>query len=419
MIKLKRKVVNDSESSMGSVLRSKDRERIAKSRADLVVGIPTLNCAHTVNYVAHQVTKGLIEYFPDDEAMVLVSDGRSTDGTLDVVNAIHLSSDVKLFGFRHKGIGKGVGIKAILEAAKVLAAQGVAIIDGDVRSVTPEWTKLLLGPTIRGTDLVVPLYKRHKYDATITNNICFPFTLALYGKKVRQPIGGEFGLSRRLYEQVLRNGFWKNPYTPKFGVDITITHTALGRGYGVKQAMLGAKIHDPKDPRALAPMFEQVTGAMFTCMIEYENVWRTISGVEAVPIVRGERIYSSPEPVSVDAYRIVADYKAGIQQALGSLRRFLPIDLVRGIEKVGKGKVFDFPTELWIKILYSVASSFKKFPRERRVLLDVLRILWIGRVGSFVSSTTGISDEEAEAIIVKNAGRFVDLKDYLLRVYSK
>ena len=43
---------------------------------------------------------------------------------------------------------------------------------------------------------------RHKYDGTITNTIVYPLTRALYGKRIRQPIGGDFGFSGRLASSI-------------------------------------------------------------------------------------------------------------------------------------------------------------------------------------------------------------------------
>jgi len=49
-----------------------------------------------------------------------------------------------------------------------------------------------------GWDHVAPLYVRHRNDGTITNSIAYPLTAALYGTRIRQPIGGDFGFSGRL-----------------------------------------------------------------------------------------------------------------------------------------------------------------------------------------------------------------------------
>jgi len=93
--------------------------------------------------------------------------------------------------------------------ASLLKAEAARVVDSDLRSITPEWIDLLLRPVLHaGFDFVAPYYHRHKYDGTITNSIVYPFTRALYGFRLRQPIGGEFGLSRRVMSRYLERSDW-------------------------------------------------------------------------------------------------------------------------------------------------------------------------------------------------------------------
>ena len=54
---------------------------------DLAIVIPTYNVAHTINYVVYQAALGLEKYFPEKKSVIFVSDGGSTDGTVEVVKA--------------------------------------------------------------------------------------------------------------------------------------------------------------------------------------------------------------------------------------------------------------------------------------------------------------------------------------------
>ena len=65
-----------------------------------------------------------------------------------------------------------------------------------------------------GFDYVAPLYLRHKYDGTITNSIVYPLTRALYGREVRQPIGGDFGFSGRLPRTTWSAPVWETATWP-------------------------------------------------------------------------------------------------------------------------------------------------------------------------------------------------------------
>jgi len=119
-----------------------------------------------------------------------------------------------------------------------------------------------------GHDFVAPVYTRYKYDATITNNIAYNLTRALYGKRVRQPIGGDFGLSNKMIDFYLRCGkdIWMTDIA-RFGIDIWMTTMAIVENKSICQAYLGTKVHDVKDPlESLGPMFRQVVYPLFELM---------------------------------------------------------------------------------------------------------------------------------------------------------
>jgi glycosyltransferase involved in cell wall biosynthesis len=259
-------------------------ERI--KNVELIIGIPSYNCAHTINYVIYQSAIGLKKFFPYYKSLILVSNGGSIDGTQEVAQAIKIPESIRKEVIEYKGIpGKGSAIKTIFEVAKFLDSKAVVMVDSDLRSINQHWIKLLVEPILNGVDLVTPFYIRHKYDATITNHVCYPFTQAVYGKRIRQPIGGDFGLSMKLIKKLLESDLWDNPYTRKFGVDIFITHSAIYGGFKIKQAFLGSKVHEAKDPgKHLASMFKQVVGSMFFCMLNYESFWKKVKVSHNVPL---------------------------------------------------------------------------------------------------------------------------------------
>src|SRR5688572_4825578 len=206
--------------------------------ADVVVGIPSYRNAGTIGHVAQVAAEGLRRHFPGLTAVIVNADGGSDDGTSDRVRA---SADgVPAIAGRYEGrSGKGSAFRAIFEAVSLLGARACAVVDSDLRSITPEWIARLLGPVVRGeAEYVTPLYARHKHDGTITNTIAYPLTRALYGARIRQPIGGEFGFNSALATTYLAEPVWESDVA-RFGIDIFMTTTALARGSRVAQAFLG------------------------------------------------------------------------------------------------------------------------------------------------------------------------------------
>ena len=216
-------------------LAAETEERIQQiGETDILVGIPSYNNAETIGHVVRAVKAGLAKYFPAGRSVLVNSDGGSTDGTADVVAraavdfqtlfvADHQSPFHKIITPYHGIPGKGSAFRTIFEIARRLGARACAVVDSDLRSITPEWIELLLRPVLEGGyDYVAPYYLRHKYDGTITNSIVYPLTRALYGKRIRQPIGGDFGFSGRLAEHYLDQHVWESDVA-RFGVDSWMT----------------------------------------------------------------------------------------------------------------------------------------------------------------------------------------------------
>lgn len=393
------------------------------NNVDVLVGIPAYNNAHTINYVVYQAAKGLETYFPDLDTAIFISDGHSTDGTLRAVRAMRLPFRVKVILTNYIGVsGKGSAVKAIFEAARLLKAKAVALVDSDLRSITPKWIKLLISPVLEHTGLVTPYYFRDKYDGTITNFLCYPVTFSLYQTPIRQPIGGDFGFSIELVKKLLESQLWQTPYVPTFGIDIFETHTALAKGFRVKQAFLGTKIHESKDPsKHLAPMFKQVVGSMFSCVEHYEKAWRGIDRSQEVEIIGKVDCSMTPESVSVDINRLLDSYRNNFPSKKTIYQAILNDSVYKEFEDLGKRKESDFflRSEVWAKSVYSFAAYFKDQEQaEKEDLLEALRILWIGRVASYIVETRNMNTAEADRKIEEEVEIFQRLKPFLLDAFK-
>ena len=311
--------------------------------------------------------------------------------------------------------GKGSAFRAIFEVAQRLDAKACVVVDSDLRSIAPEWVELLVKPVLDGGfDYVAPLYHRHKFDGTITNSIVYPLTRTLYGRRVRQPIGGDFGFSGKLAQFYLTKDVWESDVA-RFGIDIWMTTTAIANGFKVAQSFLGAKIHDAKDPGAdLSSMLYQVVSATFDLMENHADIWMPIRGSEPVTTFGFE--YSvGLEPVNVNTARMLKLFREG----LNSLREIWLDILGSGdfgeVERLGalSDGEFDFPLGLWTRVIYDYAIAFhqKKLPTEH--LIKSLTPLYIGKTASFIQAAEHMEAAEAEAEIEKLCMEFESNKNYL------
>jgi glycosyltransferase involved in cell wall biosynthesis len=384
--------------------------------ADLVVGIPSFNNAKTIEYVIRQAADGLEENFPNMKSVIIVSDGNSEDGTREVAESVSLPQKICKLVTTYSGVpGKGSAVKLILQLAERLDCKALALVDADLRSITQEWIRLLLQPIFEGVKFVAPRYMRYKYDGTITNQVAYPFTLALFGYRIRQPIGGDFGLSRDLVNLLLGTPLWKTEYVPRFGIDITITCTALAYSMNVSEAFLGVKVHDVRDPAShLGPMFKQVAGALFDNAYLYKSVWQNIMHVKEPKIFRGKIFESKPKPFKVNLKSMEDEFAKGFIERKSLFESILSEQaftlLRRCVEESRIG------VEDWAKISFNFLKSYQVYSKED--VLDAYKICWLGRVSTFVKETLYMSDEEAEEKINGEALTFMKLKPYLLSIIS-
>src|SRR5438093_11964187 len=329
----------------------------AQAGADLVVGIPSFRNAATIGHVTQAAAEGLRAHFPDARAVIVNADGGSEDGTPDRVRA---SADgIPTIAGRYQGrSGKGSAFRAIFEAVSLLNAKACAVVDSDLRSITPEWIARLLGPVVSGNaGYVTPLYARHKHDGTITNTVAYPLTRALYGARVRQPIGGEFGFAAELAHVWLAEPVWDTDVA-RFGIDICMTTTALARGVRVAQAFLGAKIHDPKDPGAdLGPMFTQVVGTLLTLVKRNVDVWRPVTGSRDVPVI-GEIAPVEPEAVNASVRVLVEKFRAGAGEQDQAWTEILSADTRDVARKAAEtGNASAIGGRFWAKAVYEIVAA--------------------------------------------------------------
>jgi glycosyltransferase involved in cell wall biosynthesis len=453
-----------------SALTPAIRNEIARlGSADIMVGIPSYRNVATIGYVVRAAQAGLVQYFPDLRPVVVNADAGSQDGTgrvvveteppgyVEQILLVHPKNRLERVSLTYPDVdgvaGKGAALRTIFEIAAALEVQALVVVDSDLRSIVPEWIELLAGPILKGGyDFVAPLYARYKYDGTITNTVTYPVTRALYGRRVRQPIGGDFGVSGDLIRDYLSQETWR-PDVSRFGVDIWMTTTALTGGFAVCQSRLGTKVHDPKDPGAdLGPMFRQVVGTLLDLARDNAPRWLEISGSHEVPAYGFER-YADPAPLEVNTLRLLTQFHHGAltvsdtwQQMLrpgnynsvmelaaeaGSMAEAaahkLGMGPTSGEGTVGSGGLpstdelsdavssFHFPDDLWARVFYDllVTSSFGEVPTEKLVAAFVP--IYFGRVGRFIIENRRLSGEQAEEHVERQAREFELLKPYLVK----
>jgi hypothetical protein len=244
----------------------------------------------------------------------------------------------------------------------------------------------------------------------------------LYGVVVRQPIGGEFGISARLISRYLERDDWETDVA-RYGIDIWMTTIAIAEGFRVCQSFLGAKLHDAKDPGSdLTAMLEQVVGSVFMLMQEYKPIWQSRTGSTPAELF-GFRFDVGLDPVQVNVERMASAFQRGCRE-LGEIWALaLEKDTFAAVRRLGcclpEGtEPFHLDDELWARVVLDFACAYKKHPMSRGMILRSFTPLYLGRVASFVRETETLVAAEVEEKIEQLCLTFHNLKPDLIAQWN-
>jgi hypothetical protein len=392
-------------------------------RADIVVGIPSFKEANSIGHVVSNVDRGLVQFFEKKKSVIINVDNFSPDETKDAFFRTQ-SKTPKLYCSTAKGVrGKGRNIKNLFQLGVELGATAILMVDADLKSIAPNWIQYLTEPIYMGYDYVIPIYVRHKYDGTITNNITYPLTRVLYGLRTRQPIAGDFCFSGRLARAFLTEKTW-NRNVSEFGIDIWMTTIAIARGFNVCQTFLGApKSHRAKDPSGhLGPMFYQVVGTLFDLAVDFEYLWKDTSTSRPTSIFGfGLGVKEDPPIVDVNEKSLLHQFKKG-HRKYGKLWKKVIAeinleDLLQNMDKDVKA-VF-LPADLWARTLFDYIVAYRDESALRdQLLLSLIPIYFLRTLG-FINRTREMATKEAEDYLDSECRKMEEEKYYLIAKWNQ
>ncbi len=363
------------------------------------------------------VGEGLRKYFPHFKSLIVIPDGGSTDDSRERAEGVQLPPGIEKLVTIYRGLlpGKGSSLRAVLETSEMLGPRVVVMIDGDLENIGPKWIRLLAEPILEYKyDFATPFYQRHKYDATITRLIAYPLTRAIFRKRVHQPIGGEFGFSGKVAKYFAQQDVWDTDVS-KFGIDIWLTINAIEKGLRICQSRLGAKIHRERDPIDLGDMFREVTGTIFALMQMYEKEWLKLEKSKKVDYF-GDWQEVEAQPVSTSISELIDKTCVGYEHFYPLWNQILSKEASLGLRDIcpSSPQKFTFPDDLWVKIVYDFAVSYKNWQSDKQKLVSMMTPLYYGRVAAFFIQVENLDAAGAEKVVEEQAQVFEDLKPYLV-----
>jgi glucosylglycerate synthase len=201
------------------------RQLINVGEVDILIGLSTHNNAKTIEPVIQAVRAGILKCFPRERAVIINADGGSQDGTAELVIGASIDdvqSRSKVYALRTLHSistqyaptpNAGLALRTILAAADLLRAKACVLVSPDSTTLQPESLQHLVRPVYDdNSDLVLPVYRRQKFEGVLMRNLLYPMTRAIYGYRVLEPYPSDFAISGRLATDFLGNECWNDEW---------------------------------------------------------------------------------------------------------------------------------------------------------------------------------------------------------------
>ena len=369
-----------------------DDNQITSAR--LVVGIPSWSEDAAIDVVAERAAAGLSSYFEQLDAVIVNVDSSAGETVRQSFLSANTGNIGKIYIRLNPQIkGKGLNTLYIFKKALSLGAQAAAIVEPDVTSIKPVWIRNLLEPVLQGSDLVTPLYMSHKYDALLTNLLVYPLVRCIWGRRIRQPLGGERAFSSNFMRILLSER--SDPLVVDSNTDIDFWSTVLALRYNTR--LCQAYLAEPKGRRRLSydpVIFKHVTRMLFQALNDnmawLDIKWSKPTAVYGLDLKGTEPPYST----SLNCEEIVRFLQTCWQPA----REFLA-----GIKETS-GLINDLDNQMppmvdharWSYFLLETFRAYQRRPEMLSKLLDALLPVFWARMLYFIKETENMNFRQVE-----------------------
>jgi len=405
-------------------------ELINVGEVDIVVGVPTYNDGRTVGQVVQAVRAGLLTYFPRARAVIVNADGGSRDGTQDLVRAasisdMSVSSDVRALRTLHSistqyegGPASGTALRTILAAADLLQAKACAVVAAESTTIEPAWMESLVRPIFHdGRELVLPVYRRQKFDGLLIRNLVYPLTRAIYRCLVREPYPSEFAFSGNLGSHFLQQDIWTQE--PGRGAELWMTLSAIAERSKVSQSYLGTKARPENPPSDLVNAMRGTAGTIFAFMESAPALWNGSRDLLEAPC-GGCQSTVSLEPLRVNRKRLYQMFAFGIAELEPVFLSILSPETHAQLKRLAAlpEDRFAYPADLWARTVYEFSAAYHSAVIGRDHVVQALVPLFRGRAFTFVTENRDATAEQVESNIELVCQAFEREKPYLQKLWD-
>ena len=313
--------------------------------------------------------------------------------------------------------------RSVFVVAGKLGVRACGVIASRPQAVTHHWIYRLIQPVVDlGFDLVAPCYTRQKMEGLLNRSVLSPLHGALYGERLQNPMGPDFGLSGKLLQKILRQD------ASRRGVEVntlaSIASAAASGGFQVCESHLGVRTQHPTDWGNLSSLLAEVLGATFLEVEARATQWQSIRGSKSVPRFGVAEappsdiaaLQDSAQEPSADIHGMVESFHLGTQNLQDVWSLILPPANLLELRRLSRlpEDQFRLPDHLWARIVYDFALGYRLRTISRDHLLRSITPLYLGWIASYTLEMQTAGPGEVDSRIERLSKAFEDNKSYLV-----
>jgi hypothetical protein len=320
-------------------------------------------------------------------------------------------------GHGDDGLDWSSAVRAVLTVARRLEARTIVMLNADLSSMTSEWLRGLALPVLKDDyGLMLPLYRRYRYDGTLTQALVVPLMRSLFGRQLAHPLAEEFACSGAAADFFLQQPIWDTELGRQ-GLEFWLPAAAIEQGLTVGQSVLGPRTvaAAAHPPAPLGRTVGRVAGALFALADRTESFWLDVRGSE--PVVS---FGVPPEPLPggppVDPSLMQVGFVQGVRDLLPVWERILaPENLGEVLELSDRPlERFRFSDRLWTRVVYDFVLAHRTRVVYRSHAAQSLAPLYLGRAASVILETQGRPPLAMLQAAARLGGMFEEEKPYLV-----
>jgi hypothetical protein len=393
-------------------LPSQLKDRLAQlGQAEVVIAVPGVTTGDALRSAVARVRGALNGVGASTKAVLIHPDGAMTEPATENGGPALLPFPITpVDRFPTSGESLSEAYRTVFLASNRLGARACIMVGSDPTTLAPDALQRLVQPIVeQDFDLVTPCYLRRRFDALLNSAVMAPLSRALYGKRLRFPVGADFGFSARLVERQLQ------PVADRGAVPVWFASDAACGGFKIGQAQLGVPVPVQRDPPDVSAAVAQLLGPVFQDVERNAACWQKVRASQPVPTF-GLSATGPDETGVVDVSRMIEAFRLGYRNLPDIWSVVLPPATLVELKRLTQlsPDTFRLSDDVWARIVYDFALAFRLRVMSRDHVLGAMTPLYRAWVASYANEVRTAGPAAIEQRLERLGSAFEAQKPYFV-----